>query len=186
MKVLALMLVTISALAPVVASGPDLAREIAVTEEQGVYRVRARFDVPQSPDVALAVLKDYERIPRFMPDMRLSVVRERHGGHVVVEQEAHAKMMMFSRRVHLVLDIQEDGDALRFTDLCGRSFSHYSGQWHVARVATGTTMSYDLMAKPAFPVPGFVLSRLLKRDATQMIERLRQEIAGRPVTYEAR
>jgi hypothetical protein len=185
-KFLALMLVTIGALAPVVASGPDLAPEIAVTEEEGVYRVRARFDVPQSPDVALAVLKDYERIPRFMPDMRLSVVRERNGGRVVVEQEAHAKMMMFSRRVHLVLDIQEHDDALRFTDRCGGSFSLYSGQWHVARLAHGTAMSYDLTAKPAFSVPAFVLSRLLKRDATRMIERLRREIAGSPEPQGAR
>jgi hypothetical protein len=180
------MLMTIGALAPVAASGPGLAPEIAVTEEQGVYRVRARFEVPQSPAVALAVLKDYEHIPRFMPDMRLSVVRERNGAHVVVEQEAQAKMMMFSRRVHLVLDIHEETDALRFTDVSGRSFSHYAGEWHVAPLAAGSTLSYELTARPAFSVPGFVLSRLLKRDATQMIERLRDEIAARPPAHVAR
>ena len=41
----------------------------------------------------------------------------------------------------------------------------------------GTRITYELSAKPAFSVPEFVLTRLLRRDATQMIDRLRQEIS---------
>jgi hypothetical protein len=179
-KFFALIVATIGALAPVVARGPYAAPDITVTEQEGVYRVRARFEVPQSPGIAIALLKDYERIPKLVPDMRFSIVRERHAERVVVEQEAVAKMMMFSKRVHLLLDIEEESDALRFTDRCGRSFAHYSGQWRVTPIDRGTAVLYELTAKPAFSVPGFVLSRLLKRDALQLIERLRTELAEGP------
>ena len=177
--VLALLIVTIGALAPVVTSGSAGAPAIKVTEEGGVYHVVASFVVPEPPETALSVLKDYEAIPRFMPDLRLSRVRERDGARVLVEQEGVSRMMMFSKRVHLVLDIQEEDDALRFTDVCGRSFSHYAGAWLLHARGTHSTIRYELSAKPAFSVPEFLLTRLLKRDAAVMIERLRQEIAAR-------
>jgi hypothetical protein len=62
--------------------------QVTVREEAGVYSVTARFHVPQPPAVALAVLTHYEDIPRFMPQIKASVVRERTADHVVVEQEA--------------------------------------------------------------------------------------------------
>jgi uncharacterized membrane protein len=59
-----------------------------VREERGVYTVVARFPVDQPASAVLAVLTDYEQIPRFMPDVRTSIVRERTTGRAVVEQEA--------------------------------------------------------------------------------------------------
>ena len=51
------------------------ATNLTVREGQGVYRVTARFLIDQPRSAALAVLTDYEEIPRFMPDVRTSVVR---------------------------------------------------------------------------------------------------------------
>ena len=76
---------------------------VTVHEEKGVYRVLATFMVDQTPPVVLAVLTDYEQIPRFMPGIRTSIVRERGAGWAVVEQEAESRMMLFSKRLHLVL-----------------------------------------------------------------------------------
>src|SRR5215218_1815875 len=72
-----------------------------VHEDRGVYTVSATFAVPAPADVAWAVLTSYEQIPRFMPGVRTSVVRERSAGRVVVEQEAVSSVLMFSKRVHL-------------------------------------------------------------------------------------
>jgi hypothetical protein len=41
-----------------------------------------------------------------------------------------------------------------------------------------TRISYRLTATPRFDVPNWLLSRLLKRDAVEMIERLRAEIVA--------
>ncbi len=152
---------------------------VTVREEAGLYRVVATFRVLQPAAIAMAVLTDYEHIPRFMPDVRRSTVLERSGDSVVVDQEAVARLTMFSKRIHLVLAIQERPGGISFQDRCGESFTRYEGGWTVERTGPDTTIEYSLTAQPSFDVPAFVLRRLLKRDSTRMIERLRAEIAGR-------
>jgi ribosome-associated toxin RatA of RatAB toxin-antitoxin module len=152
---------------------------VTVREEGGVYRVAAEFDVAQPASVARAVLTDYERIPRFMPDVKTSIVRERFPDGVLVEQEAVAHMMMFSKRIYLLLHVHLSDRAIRFRDSSGRSFDHYEGAWQLAPHPGGTSITYELSARPCFDVPEFLLKRLLKRDAQKMIDQLRTEIAAR-------
>lgn len=177
---LATLLTGTSAPAEIIGGG-----DLRVRQEAGLYAVSARFDVPQAPALALAVLTDYEQIPRFMPDVTSSIVRRRFPGGAVVEQEAVARLMMFSRRIHLILEVQSDRDSVRFRDTCGRSFSRYAGTWRLEPTAGGgTSIRYELEARPSFDVPGFVLSRVLRRDAGRMIGHLRTELTGRSRTLE--
>jgi len=154
-------------------------RDVVVLEARGVFHVTARFDVPQSAPTAHAVLTDYEQIPRFMPDVKRSIVRERFPDGVIVEQEAVAHMMMFSRRIYLLLHVHMTDRAIRFHDSSGRSFEQYEGAWQLAPQMGGTSITYELTARPSFDVPEFLLKRLLKRDAQRMIDQLRTEIAAR-------
>src|SRR5918994_365772 len=50
---------------------------LEVTEAYGIYRVTAEFAVHESPQAVIAVLTDYERIPKYMPDVEVSRVVER-------------------------------------------------------------------------------------------------------------
>jgi carbon monoxide dehydrogenase subunit G len=162
-----------------VSPASQAAVDVHVKEERGIYTVDATFPVSRPPAVVLAVLTDYEQIPRFMPDVKKSVVQERTTSGAVVEQEALSKFMMFSKRVHLRLEVQEDQRAIRFRDTCGRSFTQYEGQWTLADDRGQTSVRYQLTAKPSFDVPEFILKRLLRRDAAEMIQRLQREIAQR-------
>jgi carbon monoxide dehydrogenase subunit G len=166
-------------------AAPTLAQpspvDLTVHEERGVYSVVARFTVDQPPSSVLTVLTDYAQIPRFMPGVRTSTVLERTGGHTVVEQEAVSSIMMFSKHVHLVLDVDEHADALIFRDRCGRSFARYEGAWRVSAENGRSVITYELTADPSFDIPGFVIKRLLRRDSAQMIERLQLEIATRAI-----
>ena len=164
---------------PAAAGREDAMPDVSVHQEKGVYAVNARFEVPQSPAAVIAVLTDYGDIPRFMPDVTRSIVRERSEGGAVVEQEAVSRVSVFSKRVHLVLEVTEEGGLVRFRDRCGRSFTHYEGSWRVAEVRTSTEITYQLNARPSFDVPNFLLTRVLKRNATRMIDQLRDEIASR-------
>jgi ribosome-associated toxin RatA of RatAB toxin-antitoxin module len=166
------------ALAFVVAADAP-APDVTVREERGVYAVSARFVVPQSLREVLAVLTDYEHIPAFMPGVTKSAVLERAGGTAVVEQEALSRLLMFSKTVHLVLEITEGTDSVHFRDRSGRSFTRYDGSWQLCEVPGGTEIRYLLTAQPSFDVPEFVLKRLLKRDSGRMIESLRQEVSIR-------
>lgn len=159
--------------------GSGAAPQVSVREDRGVYTVAARFEIPQSAAQALAVLSDYERIPRFMPEIRTSVVLSRTAGRILVEQEAISRFMMFSKKVHLLLEVTQDDSSLRFVDRCGKSFTTYHGAWRATSSGGGTAVTYELTAKPAFDVPEFILKRLLKRDSVQMIDRLQREIAAR-------
>ena len=179
MVLAATFVVALAGLMPGAMTGTGPAPAVSVREERGVYSVSARFQVPQPPAAVLAVLTDYENIPRFLPDITSSVVRARSTGRAVVEQEAVSRMMMFSKKVHLVLEITEAPDAIRFVDRCGRSFERYEGTWRVTARDGGSEITYELIAKPSFDVPEFLLKRLLKRDSTRTIERLASEIAAR-------
>jgi hypothetical protein len=98
---------------------------------------------------------------------------------VRLEQEAVSKFMMFSRTVHLVLDVEESDGAIQFRDRCHKSFAIYDGSWTITPQGSGTELVYELTAKPAFSVPGMVLRKLLDRDAREMIDGLRNEITLR-------
>ena len=137
-----------------------------------------RVDRMLPPAAVLAVLTDYERIPLYMPNVKTSTVHERNAGRALVEQEAHARVLMFSKRVYLLLDVREEADRLSFVDTSGRSFEVYGGSWRLAPLGTGTRVTYELTAKPAFSVPQFVLVKLMRDDAAAMIARLRAEIGG--------
>jgi len=152
---------------------------IRVREEHGVYQVAARFVVPRPAPVALTVLTDYDRIASFMPNLTKSQVLSEEGDTTVVEQEAVAKLAMFSRRIHLLLEVRQEGGEILFRDRCGRSFRTYEGVWRVTPNGETAVIEYELAADPAFAVPGWVLKRMLQRDAKQMIEHLQTEIASR-------
>jgi hypothetical protein len=158
---------------------PGPSTQVTVAENAGVYRVAARFEVAQPASVARAVLTDYEQIPRFMPDVKISVVRERFPDGVIVEQEAVAHMLMFSKRIHLLLEVHMDDHSVRFRDSSGLSFEQYDGAWRLVQHDRRTVITYELTARPCFDVPRFLLTRLLKRDAREMIRQLRMEMDAR-------
>ena len=177
MNRIALMIVSVVVMTTHVRAQDDVA--VTVNESGGLYRVAATFSVPQPASFARAALTDYEEIPRFMPEVRVSEVIERADNRTVVEQEAVAQFLIFSKRVHLVLDVEDDGATIRFKDQCGKSFEHYEGSWTFDERDDRTLITYEMTAKPSFEVPDFLVKRLMKRDAMQMIERLKAEIATR-------
>ena len=146
-------------------SRPDA--DVSVREtSKGVYQVEARFEVAEPAAAVWAVLTDYANIPRFVKDVRVSIVRERSEGHARVEQEAVSSFMMFSRRVHLLLAIAEDGDVLSFRDECGRSFTQYTGSWRAYKRGAARVMLQkreealaDLRAAQAPGAAGWVRGR---------------------------
>jgi ribosome-associated toxin RatA of RatAB toxin-antitoxin module len=156
--------------------------DVSVQEEKGTYHVTAAFEVKQAAATAYAVLTDYEQVPKFMPDVRTSIVRERTPERILLEQEAVAKLMFFSKKVQLLLEVQETPDTISFKDTARKSFARYEGTWTLAAREDRTEIRYTLTAKPTFSVPKFILTKLLKRDAGRMIDGLRGEMAKRALT----
>jgi len=152
------------------------APSVQVRKDDARYVVTAQFEVAADPRAVLRVLGDYDEIPQFIPRVKRSVVTLRDGHHLVVEQTVAARLLMFSKELHLVLDVHEDGNSIEFRDTCNRSFDSYAGSWVVRPSSTGSRVVYELSATPSFDVPSLVLGRLLKRDSMEMIESLRHAI----------
>jgi ribosome-associated toxin RatA of RatAB toxin-antitoxin module len=161
------------------ASNNEGDHNVAVSEDEGVYTISARFLVSSSPSIVLAVLTDYDGIPRFLPNVRTSRLIERKDRHALVEQEAVVKLMFFSTRIHLLLGIDEEPLAIRFVDRSGKSFARYEGAWTLAERNGQVEITYALTAKPSFEAPGFLIRRLMRRDASDQIQRLREEMEVR-------
>ncbi len=168
----------LASMAIVTAAGSQPA-PISVRREGDAYRVAATFATTQTVAAAHAVLTDYEQIPRYMPDVRTSRILERALDRAVVEQEAVSRVLFFSKQVRLVLEVQEAPDSIRFRDRSGTSFVRYEGAWLLREQDGHAVIDYELLAQPAFDVPDFMLTRLLRRDAGRMIERLQAEITAR-------
>ena len=177
--VLAAAVVVFVATALPAASVPADGPVVTVSEEGGTYTVAATFGVSQPPSFAHAALTDYAQIPRFMPEVQSSQVVERLEDRTLVEQEVVARFMLFSKRLYLLLEVRDESGTIRFRDRGGRSFARYEGAWTIAERDGSTRLTYELAAQPLFDVPGALLKRLLRRDATQMIARLTAEIEAR-------
>ena len=165
--------------ATIVAAAAPQEPSISVLKNGGAFVVAAHFKVPAPSSIVRDVLTDYANIPRFMPSVRTSRVVDRREATVRVEQEAVSTYMFFSKRVHLLLDVEEGTDTIQFRDVCSSSFERYEGTWTITDDGDDTELSYRLTAQPAFSVPTFVLRKLLDRDARAMIEGLRAEISAR-------
>jgi hypothetical protein len=113
-----------------------------------------------------------------MPQIRSSIVVEREAGRTVVEQEAVTRFLAFSRRVHLLLEISSGPNTLAFRDLCGQSFTRYEGQWHVLSRDDGSEVRYTLVATPKFDAPEALVTRVMRRDSTRMMQQLRNRMAA--------
>lgn len=160
-------------------SASEPAPAVSVREANGAFIVEARFQVAAPAGVVREVLTDYAGIPRFMPDVRMSVVRQRTGDRVIVEQRAESRFLLFSKTVHLMLHVNEGALVIAFRDACGTSFERYEGAWTLVPDGDRATVIYTLTADPSFAVPATVLKRLLDRNARQTIEQLRAEAARR-------
>ena len=151
---------------------------VMVHETDGIYIVNASFAVAAAPAAVLRVLTNYDAIPRVVPDVLTSVVVSRRGADLVVEQVAVSRLLFFSRTVQLRLHVRETSEGLEFSDVGRRSFALYEGGWRVKAQPWGSAVTYHLRAQPSFDVPEFLIKRVLKRDAGQMIDRLRKAMVS--------
>src|SRR5689334_4834506 len=94
------------AAAPAAALPAEDLRVSATRADDGVQvRAEVLLDAPVS--VVWQVLTDYERLPAFIPGITKSVVRERRGNRVVLEQSGDARFFLFTFPVEVTYEVVE-------------------------------------------------------------------------------
>ena len=146
------------------------------------YRARGSFVVGASETAAWDAIADYEAIPRVASSVKISRVRSRDGNKVMVEQEAVASFLFFSKRTHLLLEVMENRPGeITFRDTAGREFKSYEGFWKIEKVAGGLRVSYGIDVERDFSAPDFLAKRYFRKQVESMMDAMRLEILRRDV-----
>lgn len=147
--------------------------------------VQGSFIVPVSGEVAWAVLTDYDHIAGFVTSMVSSRAERRSDGSLRVHQVATGSVMggVVRRRVHVELDTREEPPRrIAFTDVLGKDFSFYVGEWLVVPMPdTGAVyVTYRLTAEPHGAIARAFCRGALRKTARQLLEQVRAEMLRRP------
>lgn len=151
----------------------------------GAYRIEGSFQVASPPDVAWAVLTDYDNLPSFVSSMRSSAALRDDSGRLLVTQEAVGRAGPFSRALHVILEVTEEAPArIAFRDVCGGSFHSYAGSWAIDPEGAAVRMTYVLEARPRSSPPLFARS-ILATNARGLLDQVRLEMLRRGRTAPA-
>ncbi|MEY4071786.1 MAG: hypothetical protein RL721_2400 [Candidatus Eisenbacteria bacterium] len=169
-------------LALLLLASPAAAREVQVEVETHSHgcRVQGGFHTEVTPEVAWAVVSDYENIPRFVRSMVASRLETDSTGTRRVHQTATGGLFVFQRKVHVVLALEEDpGRRIRFRDVSGRDFRRYDGEWRIDLDSLGTRVSYELDAEPRSAMPGSLVRGAFRGAAADLLDEVRREMTRR-------
>ena len=147
-----------------------------------IYRMEGSFEVSATSDVAWSVLTDYASHPRFLSDLKSSVIKERKTGITIVAQEAIGKLAMFSKTVEMVLQMKETpGAQIAFSDTLGKDFELFEGSWKLSQGPHGMRVDYSLRCTPRARAPGFIMGPIMEDSTKRLMTAMRSESEKRAV-----
>jgi carbon monoxide dehydrogenase subunit G len=138
-----------------------------------------RVEVSATPELAFAVLTDYDRMADFLPGMLASEVVSRNGNSVVIEQSADQGILFFSQRVDARLAIDESPPRRLTIRALAGSFKELSGVYELTRLAGGTAIEYRARFTPGFSLPPMVGMYAVQHSLQRHLAALAQEIERR-------
>lgn len=141
--------------------------------------VSGAISVPVSPVIAWAVLTDYERIPEFVPGMRVSRVIESSGNTKVVEQQgemqANNMRMLYFGNLRIV---EEPSSRLSLQFVSG-NFRGMQGQWVIEGKTSPVNLAYQLDFDAGTPYPSPVMAGMMQQQVLHWVVSLSAEMERR-------
>jgi ribosome-associated toxin RatA of RatAB toxin-antitoxin module len=167
--------------AVLLAAAPDPVVSQRMTGDMAnIYEMKGSFDVAAPAEVVWSTLTDYASHPRFVSDLKSSVVREKREGETLVAQEATTQVAMFSATVQLLLSMKEtSGVQILFTDTLRKDFEVFDGKWSVSKNDQGLHVDYALRCRPKAKAPGFIVAPIMAGSTRRLMVAMRTEIEKR-------
>ncbi|HTT13744.1 MAG TPA: SRPBCC family protein [Burkholderiaceae bacterium] len=174
---------------------PALARaylsRFDVTRDAAGFRIDASADLDAEQAVVWGTLTDYEKLPDFVPGIRRVRVLEAHeeGGrqHLLVEQAGELRFLFFSRRVAVLLDIEQQPqsrvEAHALPQSVGEgdeaSLHEFEGTYTLVPIPGGVRLGYRARFAPEFTLPPILGTLAVRRTMQAQFEALLAEIYRR-------
>jgi ribosome-associated toxin RatA of RatAB toxin-antitoxin module len=96
-----------------------------------------RADVPADLDTVWRVLTDYDRYPRFIPDLASSRTVSRDGGNAVIEQRGEARWLLFRQPLEVTFAVSETAPSLVRSRATSASFRELESRYELLPLPGG-------------------------------------------------
>lgn len=177
-----------AAIAVVAASLPataDAGGEVVVeTRRSGdAVEVQAHALLAAPMPLVWQVLTDYERMPRFIPGIAKSVVRERQGNHLLVEHSGDARFLIFSFPIDVTLEVDESPMVWVSSRAVGGNVRRMIGRYDLSEEAgRGVLLRYSGLIEPDFQLPPLIgavaLRSTIREEFTAMVAEIERRARG--------
>lgn len=143
-------------------------------------QVRAEALVAASVAVVWQVLTDYERLPGFIPGIAKSVVRERRGNRVILEQSGDARFFIFTFPVEVTYEVVETPESSVTCRSLAGNLKRMSGRYDIEPAGSGAVrLRYSGFVDPDFNVPDVIEAAALRSMVEEQFAALVAEIERR-------
>lgn len=150
--------------------------------------IRARALVAAPVALVWQVLTDYERLPSFIPGLAKSVIRERQGNRLVVEQTGEARFLMFSFPIEVRYEVVESPPGGISSRAIGGNLRRMNGRYALQPAPAGAEgrqgavlLRYDGEMEPSFDVPPFIglvaVRSMVEQQFTAMVAEIERRAA---------
>lgn len=136
--------------------------------------------VPVSPATAWEVLTDYERIPQFVPGMRISRVIQREGNTRVLEQQGEMQANNMRMLYFGTLKVTEEPSSRLTVQFLNGTFRNMQGQWLLEGKRAPVKLAYHLDYDTGTPYPSPMMAAMLQQQVVHWVSSLAAEMQRRP------
>jgi ribosome-associated toxin RatA of RatAB toxin-antitoxin module len=157
---------------------------VSAKRAEGGVQVRAEVLLDAPASIVWQALTDYERLPAFIPGIAKSVVRERRGNRVILEQSGDARFFLFTFPVEVTYEVVETPESSVTCRSLSGNLKRMSGRYDIEPTGSGAVrLRYAGFVDPDFNVPDVLEAAALRAMVEEQFAALVAEIerrAGRP------
>jgi len=154
-------------------------------ERQGdSIEIRAHALIAAPPALAWQVLTDYERLPSFIPGIVKSVVRQRQGNQLVLEQTGEARFLVFAFPIEVRYEVTESPPDWVASRAVGGNLRRMNGRYELqsSTVQGSMLLRYQGAIEPNFDLPPVVgvvaLRSMVEQQFTAMVAEIERRAAA--------
>lgn len=154
-------------------AGPN----VEVARDGDVVRVDATISVAVKPDLAWAVLTDYNHLADFVPDLFLSRVISHEP--LRVEQKGESGFLVWRFPIEVVFEIKErPPQVIAFESISG-NLKNMRGEWRITETDREVELGYSATMESDFWIPPIIGAAIIRRDIQRRIEGVAKEMLSR-------
>jgi len=158
--------------------------EIEAQRQGDAVEIKAHAQLAAPAALIWQVLTDYERLPAFIPGIAKSVVRQRDGNVVFVDQTGEARFLLFYFPIDVRYEVTERAPQSVESRAVGGNLKRMNGRYDLEPGSEPLTirLRYHGLIEPDFQLPPFIgvaaLRSMAEEQFTAMVAEIERRAAG--------